>query len=182
MARQASTIEFLNRLIEWADGRKEFMRLTGVRSGNLSAYCHGRKSVSWRWLQLAARRVYGEPPAFHPVIEGYDLLVKGLPTASQLGKVRGVYALYDSAMRIIYYGKATSLYAEVRQTLNRHVREVRPWTGANNLRFRDITKYLSAYTVVRGDATFIHDLEFLGLRLLVNNTFNKRGGNFKRGA
>lgn len=180
MARKAATIEFLNRLVNWAGGRQEFCRLTGVQSANLSAYLSGSKSVSWRWLKTATARVHSEPPAFHPLVEGYDLSANGLPNLTTLPRVRGVYALYDSAMRVIYYGKATSLYMEVRQTLKRHVREVRPWTGAKNLTFREISVYLSAYTAVRGDAEFVHDLEAFGLRLLVNNTFNKKGGNFKR--
>ena len=180
MARKAATIEFLDRVVGWAGGRGEFCRLTGVQPANLSSYLSGGKSVSWRWLKSATSKVYGEPPAFSPIIEGYDLPTNGLPTLLVLPKVRGVYALYDSAMRVIYYGKATSLYMEVRQTLKRGVQEVRPWNGAKNLTFRDISVYLSAYTVARGDADFVHDLEVFGLRLLVNNTFNKKGGNFKR--
>lgn len=180
MARKAATIEFLTRIVAWAGGRQEFCRLTGVQPANLSAYLSGGKQVSWQWLKTATSKVYDQPPAFHPVLEGYDLSSNGLPKLSALPKVRGVYALYDSAMRVIYYGKATSLYMEVRQTLNRHVREVRPWSSAKNLTFRDISVYLSAYTLVRGDVDFVHDLEAFGLRLLVNNTFNKKGGYFKR--
>jgi hypothetical protein len=45
---------------------------------------------------------------------------------------------------------------------------------------REITKYVSAYKIVRGDETFRHDIEVFGLRFLVNNTFNKNGGSFKR--
>lgn len=180
MARKAATIEYLEKLVGWAGDRPEFCRLTGVEGGNLSSYLAGTKHVSWKWLHNATRKVCGEPPAFTPVLEGHDLWVDGLPTLAQMPKIEGVYALYDSAMRIIYFGKATSLYAEVRQTLSRKVAEVRPWSGNKNLTFKDISMYLSAYSIARGDNQFIHDIESLVLKMLVNNTFNKKSGNFKR--
>jgi hypothetical protein len=68
----------------------------------------------------------------------------------------------------------------VRQTLGCKVGEVKPWTGARNLRFRDVTAYVSAYEIKRGEATFRHDVEALGLRLFVNNTYNRNHGGFKR--
>ena len=85
-------------------------------------------------------------------------------------------------MRLIYYGKATNLRAEVRQTLGRKVDEIHPWTGQRNITFRQISAFLSAYRIQRGDAAFRHDIEALGLRLLVNNTFNRNGAVFKRKA
>lgn len=180
MARKAATIEYLEKLVAWAGDRREFCRLTGVKEANLSAYLAGSKRVSWKRLHSATRKVCGEPPAFIPVLEGHDLWTNGLPTLTQMPKTEGVYALYDSAMRIIYFGKATSLYAEVRQTLSRKVAEVRPWSGNKNLTFKDISTYLSAYSVARGDNEFIHDIESFVLKMLVNNTFNKKSGNFKR--
>jgi hypothetical protein len=83
-------------------------------------------------------------------------------------------------MRLLYYGKATNLRAEVAQTLRRKVGEVRPWTGAKNLTFKQVSVFLSAYEIRRGDSDFRHDVEALGLRLFVNNTFNKNGASFKR--
>ena len=180
MARKAATIEFLAKIVEWAGGNTEFCRLTGIKHSNLSSYLNGTKSLSWKRLRTATEHAFGEPPAFDPVVEGYDVIQNGIPTTTVLPKEPGIYAFYDSAMRIIYYGRATSLYAEVRQTLNRKVAEVRPWTGAKNLSFKDITAYMSAYRIRRGDSSFIHDIEAFGLRLLVNNTFNKKGGQFKR--
>jgi hypothetical protein len=180
MARSSATIEYLIRLIEWSGGKGPFCARTTITPSNLSDYLRGAKPISWKRLHSATSQVFGVPPAFEPVIEGYDLEVEGLPDLSTLPKDPGIYGLFDSAMRVLYYGKATSLYAEVRQTLKRRVAEVRPWTGAKNLTLREITKYVSAYKIVRGDETFRHDIEVFGLRFLVNNTFNKNGGSFKR--
>lgn len=180
MGRKAATIEYLERLVEWAGSRANFASLTGIAQPNLTAYLNGGKRIAWKRLKSATQEVLGRAPAFLPIIEGYDLRAHGKPTLGVLPAEPGLYALYDSAMRVLYYGKATSLYAEVRQTLDRHVAEVRPWSGAKNLTFQQITAYLSAYRIVRGDADFRHDVEAFGLRLLVNNTFNKNGGKFKR--
>jgi predicted ArsR family transcriptional regulator len=49
-----------------------------------------------------------------------------------------------------------------------------------NCTFREIATYLSAYAIIRGDADFRHDVEAFGLRIMVNNTFNKNGAAFKR--
>lgn len=105
---------------------------------------------------------------------------RGTTYSYRFAEEPGIYGLFDSAMRVLYYGKATSLYAEVRQTLGRKVGEVRPWTGAKNLTFHEVAAYLSAYRIIRGDAKYVHDVEAFGLRFLVNNTFNKNGGVFKR--
>jgi hypothetical protein len=180
MPRRAATVEYLERLVEWAGGRPSLCRKTGIAPQNLAAYLNGSKSISWKRLRTATAEVFGEPPAFQPVVEGYDLRVEGLPDLPELPREPGIYGLFDSAMRALYFGKATSLYAEVRQTLGRRVGEVRPWTGAKNLTFREVTAYLSAYRMIRGDAKYLHDVEAFGLRFLVNNTFNKNGGTFKR--
>jgi hypothetical protein len=154
MARKASTIEYLERLLEWAGGRAEFQRLSGVSAANLASYLNGTKNVSWKWLHRNTIKICGEPPAFIPLIEGYDQTKMGHPNLNELPDIMGLYAFYDSAMRVIYFGKATSLNAEVRQTLRRNIAEVRPWTGKKNLKFKDITVYISAFKVARGDNIF----------------------------
>lgn len=171
-------IEYLEQLIAWAGGAVPFRTMTKITQANLSDYRSGSKNIAWKRLRRATEQVM--MPAFHPLLEGHDLMLKGFPTVSDLPRTPGLYALFDSAMRVVYYGKATSLYAEVGQTLKRRVGEVRPWTGAKNLTFDEISTYLSAYTIARGDEMFRHDVEALGLRLMVNNTFNKNSGSFKR--
>ena len=180
MARKAASIEYLERLIEWAGSRVIFCKLTGIGSGNLSDYLSGQKPISWKRLKRCNEQVFGQPPAFIPILEGFDYMQHGSPTKLQLPEVPGLYALFDSAMRTLYYGKATNLYAEVRQTLGRGIKEVRPWTGAKNLRFSNITTYISAYVIERGDVDFRHDIETLCHKLFVNNTFNIKSGGFKR--
>jgi len=180
MGRKSGTVEFLERLVEWAGSRSNFVRRTGIAASSVSAYLAGTKPIAFKRLKNASEQLFGEAPAFVPILEGWDLFEGGRPSLSDIGAGPGLYALYDSAMRVIYFGKAANLYMEVRQTLGRHVAEVRPWTGAHNLRFVDIAYYLSAFRIERGDANFRHDVEVLVLRLLVNNTFNKKGGNFKR--
>lgn len=182
MGRRAAKVEYLERLVEWAGGRGAFTQKTGIRAPDISSFLNGVKPISWKRLRRATEQVFGEPPAFVPVREGWDLFTNGPPRLADIGSDPGIYAFYDSAMRVIYFGKAMNLYAEVRQALGRHVAEVRPWTGNHNLKFRDITHYLSAYTITRSDADLRHDVEALFLRVLVNNTFNKKGGHFIRKA
>jgi hypothetical protein len=180
MARKAATIEHLERLIKWAGEETEFRRITGVTQANLSSYLRGTKNVTWKWLRKNTNKVCGEPPAFIPILEGFEYSKRGHPNFKSLPNESGLYALYDSAMRVLYFGKATSLNSELRQTLNRSIAEVRPWTGKKNLKFKHITTYVSAFQVSRGDSIFRHDLESFILQIVVNNTFNKKCGAFKR--
>jgi hypothetical protein len=112
----------------------------------------------------------------------HDLRAHGAPSVSAIGRDPGVYALFDSARRAVYFGKATDLYAEVRQTLSREVSHVKSPVSAKKLHFKDVSAYLSAYRIPRGDGTFRHDLESLVLRVMRNNTFNKNFGKFTRTA
>jgi hypothetical protein len=182
MGRRTSTVEYLERLIKWAGGRKPFCQKTGIYAADVYSYLNGRKHVTWKRLHSATAQVFGEPPAILPKLEGWNLFEDGPPKFANISGEPGLYALFDSAMRVIYFGKTKNLYLEVRQTLRRHVAEVRPWTGKHNLRYADIASYLSAYTVARSDRALRHDLEVLVLRLLVNNTFNKNAGYFVRDA
>jgi hypothetical protein len=155
-----------------------FCRRTGILAPNLTAYLNATKAVSWQRLERATEQIFGEPPAFVPIAEGHDL--RSGPSLTFLPTYGGLYGLFDSAMRLLYFGKATNLRAEVRQTLRRKVGEVKPWTGARNLTFREVAVFVSAYEIKRGDIDFRHDVEALGLRLFVNNTYNRNHGGFKR--
>ncbi len=180
MPSKPAAVEFLSRLVHWAGNRQEFCRLTGIYESDLSAYLSQSKAVSWKRLKRAAGRVFGEPPAFIPIVEGWNLQHDGIPLQKNVGHEEGIYALFDSARRTVYFGKAGDLYSEIRQTLGRTVRSVRDFAGPRNLCYKDISTYLSAFRIVRGDADFRHDVEALGLSLLVNTTFNTKGGEFRR--
>lgn len=186
MGRLPATAEYLKRLVKWAGGRNKFCALTGIKPQNLTAYVHAnrarRRNVSWARLQSATKAVFGIPPAFAPVLEGFDYLQQGRPSIHLLPRVPGIYAFFDSAMRVIYWGKAKDLYAEVGQTLARPVAKGTPWRGAGTRRIplKQVTKYISAYTIARSDATFRHDLEALVLRVIRNNTYNSNRGHFTR--
>jgi len=132
--RKSQTREFLDRLVEFAGGDPEFCALTGVLRPNLTAYRNGTKPISWKRLKKATQDVFGEPPAFIPLVEGLDLKEK--PHLPGIADGAGLYGLFDSAMRLIYWGKATSLRVEIRQTLKRRVDEVHPWKTGKKLRFR----------------------------------------------
>jgi hypothetical protein len=180
MDLRPATVEYLIQLVAWSGGRQQFCAKTGVHVQNLSAYLNGTKRIAWKRLQAATRSVFGEPPAFVPVLELHDLRVDGIPALNKIGRESGVYALFDSAMRVLYFGKATDLYAEVRQTLKRSVDHVRTLDSRKTMKFGDVAAYLSAYYIPRSDATFRHDLEALGLRIMRNTTFNKNFGRFAR--
>jgi len=179
VGRKRATVEYLEKLVEFADGTAEFCRRTGIRPSNLRAYLEAQKSVSWKRLRRASEQVFGEPPAFVSVVEGHDL--RSTPNVSFLPTGPGLYGLFDSAMRLVYLGKATNLRTEVKQTLGRGIGgKIRPWTGARNLKYRQVSAFISAYEIRRGDPDFRHDIEAFGLRLFVNNTFNTNGASFKR--
>ncbi len=179
MSRHAATIEYLKRLVEWSGGDAEFCKAANVWQSNLSAYREGVKSLSWKWLHRKTAMVLGLPPAFIPICEGKPVIGKTL-SVSDLEDCSGLYALFDSTMEVIYVGKAAKLRTEVNQTLKRPIAEMRPWDGKKEVRFLDVTCFLSAYRIERGDAHFRHDVEALILRLFINNTYNKNKGRFKR--
>src|SRR5258708_37504654 len=126
MGRRRATVEFLEKLVEFAGGRSAFCRVTQIQRPNLTAYLNATKSISWRRLKSAAGQVFGEPPAFGPITEGHDLrqnsrLAEGLPPEE------GVYGLFDSTSRLSYYGNTSNLRAVVPMTVQRKEYAVDRW-------------------------------------------------------
>ena len=92
---------------------------------------------------------------------------------SSLPKSAIVYILYDSAPNVIYVGRAKNFAAEVRQTLKRKI-------STNNFGpdFETIAEYISLYEIE--NTTLRHDIEVLLIRLLINQTYNRNIGHFKK--
>src|SRR5260370_39121654 len=84
MARRAATVEFLERLVNWAGGNSDLCKLTGIKQPNLSDYLKSKKSILWKRLHKCAAQVFGPPPAFQPIIEGFDIVNNPLPTVANL--------------------------------------------------------------------------------------------------
>jgi hypothetical protein len=170
--------ELLSTLIDWAGGPASFASSTGIRVSDQNHYLAGRKGLRTDRLRRAAQEIFGTPPAFLPIVEREELPA-ALP-ASLRGKA-GVYALFSSSGSLIYFGKATDLFAEIRQTLGRYSpRTLVTGTAKITYRFRDLVAYFSAYEIQRGDAVFRHDVEALILRVARRDTLNTVGGHFGR--
>lgn len=179
--RKSKSVEHLETLIEWAGGAKQFETLTEIRVGDQNHYLSGAKRVSMNRLRRAAEQVFGTPPAFVPVVERQALPTNlaTLPTA--LKGSPGVYALFSSSGSLLYFGKASDLLTEIKQTLGRPTPAVLVnGTAKEVYTFRDLSSYYSAYHVLRGDKDFRHDLESLAIRCVRRDTLNGVGGHFKR--
>lgn len=178
MPRKPYNVELLQTLIDWAGGDASFRDATGIRIPDQRHYVNGTKSISLKRLRRAAEQVFGTPPAFVPEVERQPL-PDSLP--GSLNGKPGLYAFFSSSGSLVYFGKATNLYAEINQTLKRNTPSILfRGTTKTQHKFRDVTKFYSAYHVPRGDSDFRHDVEALVLRAVLNDTFNVRVGYFKR--
>mgnify|MGYP004646780663 CR=1 FL=1 len=99
----------------------------------------------------------------------------------------GVYAMYDSAGRILYFGQTqaeTGLYREITQQLDNKVnRSISlpqngklSQRGEWDLRMGDLTAYVTAIEVLVPDA--IDNIETFVLRLIPNDDANTNLGNY----
>jgi hypothetical protein len=106
----------------------------------------------------------------------------GLKMPAALNGRAGVYALFSSSGTILYFGKATDLRVEIKQTLQRMTTTGFVLEGVKNGKhaFRTIATRYSAFAICRGDSDFRHDVEALILRMVINDTFNRNLGHFKR--
>lgn len=99
----------------------------------------------------------------------------------------GVYAMYDSAGRILYFGQTqavTGLYGEITQQLDNKlnrsislpVNGTLKRRGAWDLRMGDLTRYITAVEVLVPEA--IDNIETFVLRLIPNDDANTNLGNY----
>ncbi|MBR6124157.1 hypothetical protein IKQ19_11285 [Candidatus Saccharibacteria bacterium] len=100
----------------------------------------------------------------------------------------GVYAMYDSAGRILYFGQTqaqTGLYGEITQQLDNKINRSLflpengnlKKRGAWDLRMGDLTRYVSAIEVLVPEA--IDNIETFVLRLIPNDDANTNLGNYE---
>ena len=180
--RKKKEVEFLQLLVHWAGSRGEFCRRTGVLQPNLASYLGGSKNFTRDRLYEWTSRLFA--PVFHPLAE-----IRPLDDGvTDLDGLIGVYALFDSSRRLVYFGQAkTNLMKEIRQTLQRSIAGGQTvWLGPDHKpqtttpKFKDFAHYISAYEIEGGDPEAIHDVEALILRLVVNSTMNAKTEKFKR--
>jgi hypothetical protein len=170
--------EHLATLIDWAGGKDSFAEATGIRKSDQNHYLKARKKLTMKRLRRAAQQIFGEPPAFVPLVER-EAIPAQLPM-SLAGK-SGLYALFSSSGSLLYFGKATNLRLEIGQTLGRQTPKILVnGTKLQKVPFRDVAAFYSAYEVARGDASFRHDAETLVLRTTRADTLNSVGGHFNR--
>lgn len=170
--------ELLREMVTFAGDNRKFCDKTGMKQSNLSNYLSNKSQMKPRTFLKYAFKLFGEPPAFR-ILAQYQKPVPKWPT-NDFKNSAGVYAFYDSAFRIIYFGKAKDFYSEIRQRLSMPATNIRIPGRTERPLFRDITHYISAFEIVRGDPDFRHDVEILVLHALVNSALNKNVGNFKR--
>jgi hypothetical protein len=147
----------------------------GKESSNISQYLSGYKKVGPRTLRSAVYHL-GEWEVT-AVLE-----VARVPeNLSELPQSPGIYAFYDSSASILYVGQATQLRAEITSALNRNtnfpVRSGPQLQRKRKPRYKDVTKFISAYEVP--SPRLRHNLEALLLRVFPNQSHNNKLGNFR---
>jgi hypothetical protein len=176
MPRPGKYRQFLHTLsdiVELQGG--QLARAIGKRQTNVSQYLSGAKSVGKRTLRGAVYHL-GEWQVT-PVLE-----VRPLPSPlTPIPQTPGVYSFYDSSASVIYVGQATRLRAEITSALNREtnfpVRHGPQLSVKRHPRYRDVTKYISAYEIP--SARLRHNLEALLLSMFPNQSHNNKLGTFK---
>jgi len=98
---------------------------------------------------------------------------------TQVPTVGGIYVFYDSAGNVVYFGKATNLKSEVKQSYNR--RSSFPTRLGLDLKkskqtFGSATKFLSLYRI--DNARIRKNFEAFLLRVFPNQTHNHNLGKF----
>jgi hypothetical protein len=170
--------EVLRLVVNWAGSRDEFRRRSRIQHSNLSDYLNGRKPVGEKTLKKYVQSYFANEP-IQPIRERHDSKdLQSLPASS------GLYAFFDSGKRLIYFGKATNLKTEIKQTLNRAApKQLWNFRGDKAIyeapKFKEITKYYSAYKVIPDSEDLRHHLESFVLRLALNLTLNQRTGKLR---
>ena len=172
MGRQSSHVEFLNILWKMSAKTKgEFAKACGKTPGNMGNYLSGKLQPGMRVLQSALRHQREWDVSTIQEIQEIPKNLNSLPATP------GIYVIYDSGGNVLYIGKATSMRAEVRQTLGRAIPvpiRFGPTLKKAHLKIRQLAKYLSLYRVP--SSRMRHNLEVLLLRIFANQTHNTNIG------
>jgi len=151
-----------------------FARACGKKSANVSAYLSGKKVPRDSALRSATSHLFEWN--LQPILE-----IAPCPTnLAELPSEGGLYILYDSAGEVIYVGKASSLQAEIRQTLKRKLNfpvRLAPVLKKVAPTFGTIVTRVSVYSVP--SSRLRHNLEALLQRVFPNQLHNANVGSFK---
>jgi len=175
--RKPKNVEFLNTLSDvFGYGNvSSFARACGKKTSNMSRYLRGSLHPGNSVLKTSVTHL-GEWP-----VEAHGELQRIPSNLNELTTDPGLYVLFDSAANVLYLGKATSLRAEVRQTLGRAVpvsiRFAPNLNKNSHPKLKVIATHISLY-VVRSPR-LRHNLEALLLRILANQTHNQNVGHFR---
>ncbi|AFY02928.1 hypothetical protein [Bdellovibrio bacteriovorus] len=149
-----------------------------IKSSGLANYLNGKSAVSEKTLKKYLEKYFGN--------EHIDPLFELAPLASakSVPNDSGLYALYDSSKKLLYFGKASRLKVEMNQTLNRAAPK-QLWALASNKatyrqpKFKEMVTYFSVYKVTPDSSELRHHLESFVLRVVLNSTMNQRTGKLK---
>jgi len=199
---------FLNKLKELLqiENPADFACMCKKQRTNMTSYLNGRVKPGDQVLRdcllnSTISRIFENPPDNNPgfakkakrlrndvlgsVFEwGIQPLQEIVPIPKnqrKLPEFGGVYILYDSAVKVLYIGKAGSFRAEVWQTLNRNIpigMRFGPGMQSNPVVFRKLASYMSLYRVDSADLR--HNIEALLIRVFINQVHNRRIEKFRQ--
>jgi len=182
MAQSTVPVAVLREIAAWAASRSALSSLTGIAQSHWSNYLNGVTRMTYSTLKKAMTRMFGTPPAIVPIVESYsyDPAVPNPVPVNIFTSEPGLYIFYDSSFRIVYVGKAKNLHSEIKQQLGKAAEGFRTLPVSGTPPRMDLTRYISAFRLPRGDDDFRHDLEALLHRVVVNASCNKNVNKFKR--
>lgn len=176
MSRKPKNVEFICTLQKISKlNVNQFARACGKAQPNMHNYINGNVIPKESALRSAAEHYFSW--SLRTIAE----MVQLPENKNNISTEPGLYAFYDSGRKLLYFGKATNLRNEIRQTLRRQIPISLRVYRAGTLRnarptFESLTKYYSAYSIKNRRVR--HNLEALVLRIISNSTYNSNVGNF----
>ncbi len=157
--------------------QREFADRCCQPQSNISAYFNKGKPLGARALKNCLENYYGWPVIVHREIAPFGGDFSDFP------KVPGIFIFYDSAVRVIYFGKAgklNNLQKEAKQAYNR-ISSFSVWMGTNlGYQWRkigDFVKFVSLYEIQNDRIR--HNFEVFLLHVFPGQSHNYNKGYFK---